>query len=434
MNRTVVEAWLADLTFPHYMDTLYARAREFEKAHPEYEVRIRGIDFHDMPATVTRAANDGSVPAIAEFYYTQSPDALDMVEPAGKPVFASVEEEVGGRDEILGEPVVLDDLEPALRANYTSYGQLRSLPTVATTYHLFTNMTILRAAGVDEVPETWQDLRTACERIAQLPDGPQHAISWANHGIPFQHALAVQGGHIADNGNGRRGRAGKVDFTSKEMLAWVSWWQQLHKDGLYHYSGEIGDWFGTFHSFAGQRTAFRFSSSNDLGSTVDAAQRAGFELAVSRFPYNADVPYHGNVVAGTSLWLADGLDPATRDGALAFMQYLANPVNAAAYHKEHSFIPVTRSAFALLEREGWFDAHPHYRAPSEQIGMMMTEGRSPAGALVGKYFEIQDILTEGMHEVLAHDVDPVQALTKAQAEAQHLLDKYLAERPFSPWR
>ncbi|GAB3473572.1 ABC transporter substrate-binding protein [Amycolatopsis cihanbeyliensis] len=433
-DRTVVDAWLADLTFPYYMDTLFARARQFERAHPEYEIRIRGIYFEDMPGAVAQGVREGTVPAIAEYYYTETPNALDEVDNAGRPVFTSVSTAVGDRTEILGEPVVLDDILPALRAQYTCYGELRSLPTVATTYNLFTNVTMLEAAGVTEVPQTWQDLRAACERVVKSPGGPPHAIGWANHGIPFQHAMAVQGGKIADNGNGRTASAQKIDFTIPEMLAWVSWWRELYKDGLYQYSGETGDWFGTFQLFADQEIAFRMSSSNDVGSTAEAAKEAGFELAVTRFPYNADVPYRGNVVAGTSLWLADGLDRKTQDGALAFMQYLANPGHVAEYHKEHSFIPVTRSGFALLERQGWFDEQPYHRAPNNQLEVMTADGRPAGGALVGNYFRIQELLAEAMHDMLVRDVDPVERLTRASADAQVLLDQYLAERPRSPRR
>lgn len=433
-DRTVVNAWFADLTFPYYMDTLHARARAFERRHPEYEIRVRGIHFEEMPGEVTRAVRAGQVPAIAEYYYTETPDALGEVDPAGRPVFTSVSAGVGDRTGILGEPVVLDDLLPALRAQYTCYGELRSLPTVATTYQLFTNVTMLKAAGVSRVPETWQDLRAACERVVKSPDGPPHAISWANQGIPHQHAMAVQGGKIADNGNGRQAPARKVDFTAPEMVTWVSWWRELHKDGLFQYSGEMGDWFGTYERFASRKLAFRMSSTNDIASTAEAAERSGFELAVTRFPYNADVPYHGNTVAGTSLWLAAGLDQRTQDGALAFMQFIANPDNVADYHKEHSFIPVTRSAHALLERQGWFDQHPHHRAPSEQLELPTVGGRPTAGALVGGYFQIQDMVAAAMHDVLVADVDPVERLARASERAQAWLDRYLAERPFSPWR
>jgi sn-glycerol 3-phosphate transport system substrate-binding protein len=427
-EKTVVEAWLADLAFPHYMDELYRLARRFEEAHPEYEIRIRGLGFRDGPTAVARAATEGPRPAIVEYYYTETPDALDAIDGAGRPVFTSVQKAVAGRAHILGEPVILDDLLPALREQYSRRGELVSLPTVATTFQLFANMTVLRAAGVPDIPQTWQDLRLACERVMQVPDGPPYAITWPNNGIPFQHAIAMQGGELADHGNGRFGRAETVDFTTKEMMAWVSWWRDLYEDGLYHYTGELGDWFGTFDLFARQQVAFRLSSTNDIGEAAEVAAGAGFEFAVSRFPYNADVPYQGNVVAGTSLWLADGLDEATQDGALAFMQFLGNPRYAARYHKAHSFIPITKSAFALLEREGWFAEHPYHRAPSEQLDLAAAVNSAP-GALIGDFFEIQVVLTRAMHDVLVGGADPLDRFAQATTEAQQMLDRYLAEHP-----
>lgn len=427
-DKIVVDAWLADLAFPHYMDELFRLGREFGQAHPEYEIRIRGLGFRDGAAAVAQAAAEGSPAAIAEYYYTETPDALDALDAAGRPLFTSVERAVAGRTHVLGEPVVVDDLLPALRAQYSRHGELFSLPTVATTFQLLTNVTMLRAAGVPDIPETWQDLRAACERLAASPGGPRYPITWPNNGIPFQHAIAMQGGELADHGNGRLGRARTVDFTTKEMLAWVTWWRDLHRDDLYHYTGELGDWLGTFELFAEQQVAFRLSSTNDIGTAAEAAAEAGFEFAVSRFPYNADVPYQGNVVAGTSLWLADGLDEATRDGALAFMQFLGNPRNAARYHKAHSFIPVTRSAFALLEQEGWFAKHPYHRSPNDQLDLAANVDAAP-GALIGDFFEIQVVLTRAMHDVLVAGADPLERFARATTEAQEMLARYLAEHP-----
>jgi len=427
-SKVVVEAWLADLTFPNYMDRLNDLARRFEQAHPDYEIRIRGLNFPEMAETVARAAKTGQQPAIAEYYYTWTPNALDVVDGAGRPVFTSVEKAVAGRREILGEPVVVDDVIPALRNLYTCRGDMASLPTVGTSFHLFTNVTLLRAAGIEEIPQTWQDLRVACERTVAVPGGPPHGIVWANNGINFQHAMAVQGGQIADNGNGRLDRAERVDLTTKEMMAWVEFWRKLHEDGLYHYTGELADWTGTLALFTNQQTAFRLSSSNDILASAQAAKESGFELAVTRFPYNAEVPYQGNVAAGTSLWLADGLDKATEDGALAFMQFLNSPRNAANRHQRHSFIPVTQSSFDLLEREGWFAEHPYHRAPNDQLAMSVGNPSS-VGALLGDYFTIQEVMCEAMHDVLVHGADSLERFTQATAQAQELLDRYLAEYP-----
>jgi sn-glycerol 3-phosphate transport system substrate-binding protein len=363
-TKTVIEAWLADLSFPGYMEPLYELGRQFERAHPEYTIEFHAAHYERLPAEVHAAVVSGRRPAVAEFYYSTTAVARDLLRPGGEPAFTSVEKAVGGRTEILGEPVVLDDIVPPIRSYYTHDGDLTSMPTVATTSLLYTNTSLLRAAGIDEIPRTWGELADACRVIARLPGGPSHGVTWANHVTIFQQALAEQGGLIVDRENGRAGRPTTVDLASKEMLAWATWWQRLHTDGHYLYTGKPADWPGTLRAFAEQRVVFRFSSSNDVEYMVEAAESGGFDLEVTCRPYNEEVPYAGNVIAGTSLWLGDGLDEATRDGALAFMQFLNNARNAADWHKANSFIPITNAAFELLEREGWFEQHPP--PPGEQ--------------------------------------------------------------------
>jgi sn-glycerol 3-phosphate transport system substrate-binding protein len=222
------------------------------------------------------------------------------------------------------------------------------------------------------------------------------------------------------------------------MLAWVEWWRRLHANGHYLYTGKIPDWEGTFRAFSTKQTAIRISSSNDVDYTALAAKNGGFSLGVGIFPYNDQVRYGGNAVAGTSLCLASGLDQATEDGALAFLQFAHNPRNAADRHKANSFIPITQASFDLLESEGWFDEHPYSRVPSDHVsrypagaviaGDAARDTAPPSrGALIGDFAGNQDSMCQAMGDVLALGADPVERFTQATAEAQQRLDDYYAD-------
>ncbi|WP_433236239.1 extracellular solute-binding protein [Actinomadura nitritigenes] len=433
-RRTTVDVWVIDLTFPGYMDWWDVQARRFEERHPDYEIGIVRLGFFTSPREVSAAVSEGRNPAAAEYYFYMNQVARDVRTPAGAPQFGSVEQAVGGRTEILGEPVVLGDIVPALRDYHTYGGDLVSMPSVGTTSVLYGNADLLEAAGLSQMPRTWSEVESACEAVTGLGDGPSHGITWSNHGMFFQQALAVQGGLLADNDNGRSGRATSVDLTSPEMLAWARWWRDLHRRGLYLYTGKIPDWEGTFRAFTEGRTALRLSSSNDVNYTAQAAGGAGFGLDVGPCPYNGELPHAGNAVAGSSFWLSDHLDERTRDGALAFLQFAHNPRNAADRHKENSFLPLTRAAFDLLDGEGWFDAHPHHRVPGDQLETFPRgtdeEGRPrPAGALFGEFARTQDIMTRAMHDVLADDADVTARFARATEEARTLLRDYNAKAP-----
>lgn len=438
MSKTVIEAWVLDLTFPGYMDQWYKLAADFEARHPEYEVRIKAQDFRLLPQHLATSIAAGHVPAIAEYYFYMLPTARDLRTRDGRPVFGSVQQAIGGRSEVLGEPVVLDDILPAFRDYYSLHGDLTAMPSVLTTSLIFGNTELLRATGVTELPRTWDEVTETCRRIAASPAHSGHPITFANHGTFIQQSIYSQGGVLADNDNGRSARATSVDLATPQMLAFADWWKNLHAEGHYLYSGKIPDWEGTFRAFATGEVPLRISSSNDVNYMVEAAKANGFELAVGIMPFNSAVPYGGNAIAGSSLCLADGLDEATRDGAVAFLQFAHNPRNAANRHVHNSFIPLTYSSYDLLDREGWFDLHPYHRVASVHIdeypaGAIVPAGVDPAGAppspgaLFGDFAGNQDVMTNAMGDVLTQGADPLARFAEATVEAQQLLDAYEAD-------
>ncbi|GAA4422401.1 extracellular solute-binding protein [Actinokineospora soli] len=425
-----IEVWVPDLRFPGWMDRWHQQAAEFSRLHPEYKVTVTGLDFFTFPQYVTEQAALGNKPAVAEYYFYASHVARDTVDADGKPLFVSISEAVGERTEFLGEPSVLHDLHPAFRDYYTLNGDLDSLPSVGTTSLLYGNRELLDRAGVDGLPETWAEVDEACRKVAALTDGPSHAITWSNHGTFVQQAMAAQGGYFVNNRNGRDGRATTIDLVSKEMTAWVEWWNRLHKDGHFLYTGKIPDWAGTMEAYRDQRVAIRISSSNDVNYMAHAAKIGGFTMDVGIMPYNDEVPYVGNAVAGTSMWLVDGLDEATKEGALAFLMWMHNPTNAAQRHKDNSFVPITKSSYDLLQDEGWFDAHPYHSITYDHVieyppQVTGRTGYPPSeGALFGDFAGAQDIMVHAMGDVLARGADPFDRFVKATQDAQKLLDDY----------
>lgn len=420
-DKIVINVWLSQYPFPVFLETVRKRAQEFEAAHPEYRINLRTSWWQSLPEEVSDAALLGNAPTIASYYTGATQHARDTLDQHGKPLYTSVEQAIGGRTHILGEPVVVDDLVDAARSYYTIGGELSSMPLTLSTMLLYTNTSLLDEVGIAEVPSTWSEVDAACQALAKLEDGPSHGIAWTVDGKLFQHALAQQGAIFAGGHNGRSERATTIDLTSDGMMAYVNWWAKLHKDGHFLYTGTMQDWQGTFDALAVRRVAFRYSSSFDAKYMVQAAKDNGFKVAVSAVPFNGDLPYAGSWIGGDSLWLADGLDESTRDGALAFMQFINNPRNAAEWHKVYGSAPLTKASVRLLDDEGWFAEHPYYRAATEQLDLMTAPTTQ---ALVGAYAHIQRTWMEAIEDVLVNDADPLTRFTAATAQAQDLLDKY----------
>lgn len=426
-SKIKINVWLTDPASwaTNEADVAVSAAAEFNEAHPEYQIEIDNHDFRTMPAEVARAAEQGEQPDIAEYHYTVTRAAMDSLGRDRKPLYTPVERAVAGRTEILGEPVVLGDMVPAARDYFRYAGELVAMPRTASGLVLYSNMDLLAKAGVAEPPRTWREVRAACQALAKLPGGPPHGITWPNFYWIFLQSVAQQGGLIADRDNGRSGRAEKVDLASTEMMAYVTWWQRLHQDGHYLYTGKLLDFESCYAAFEEQRLAMFLSSSVDASHLLKRGERHGFTVKVSPMPYNDEVRFAGNMMGGFSLWLAAGLSQAKQDGALAFMQYLNRPRAAAEWARRHYRVPISRGAVDLLDREGWYRDNPDLRVAGAQLEA--ADG-SPAalGPLLGGQAGIMGEITAAMHDVLAHGAEPGARFAQASERAQRILDDYNA--------
>ncbi|WP_410655419.1 extracellular solute-binding protein [Amycolatopsis sp. lyj-112] len=424
-EKLTIKLWLGRWPmWQQLVDPIRAQVEEFNRRHPRYRAVVEAVSLGAFPREVARTAREGTAPHLASYSYCYFREALDVRDANGQPLFTSVTKAVAGRDEILGEPVVVDDIVPNMRAFFTIDGELTSMPRNTSTILLFSNIDALNAAGIAEPPRTWAEVEAACAAVAGRDGARRGGITWPNFGWFFQQSVAQQGGLIADHENGRSGRSEKINYLSPEMLAYANWWKDLHRAGHYHYTGKPSDWWGCMEAFANGETAMMMSTSVEAGPIVRAAQKAGFRVQVSQMPYNEQAGYAGNLIAGESLWLRDGLDEPTRDGALALMQFLNNPRNATQiYDNGRTFVPTTESSIGLLESEGWFDKNPHFRAAVDQI-RISPDSPATRGVVVGNDLPIQSASVQAMHEVLVDGAEVAARFSQANDQAQQLLEEY----------
>jgi sn-glycerol 3-phosphate transport system substrate-binding protein len=430
----VVDVWLSDHPLPGFNDPVVAAAESFNQAHPEYEIRTRPVFFADLPREVVQAVEQGNPPDLVDYYFSATQLARDTRAADGGPLFTSVQQAIGGRTEILGEPVVVDDIVPAVRDFYSVGDDLMSLPILTTSVVMFGNQDLLGRAGVRRMPTTWAELETACAAVAALPDGPRAAASWPSHGWLMQIELAGMGGLLADQDNGRSGRATTVTLHSEEMLEYVRWCLRLRDSGRYLYTGEPADWLAGMEAFQRQEVALVAGSSAASLFFEHMAAEEGFELTSGPLPFNSGRPFSGRSLGGQSVFLTAGLPTEKEDGALAFLQHLLDPHNALARQRGGSG-PVTVSAEKFAAEQGWYDEHPALRTAADQIA---SGDRSPAaiGAMVGDQTGISRVLMAAFHDVLAEGADPETRFRAATEEGQALLDAYndacLADPPRTP--
>jgi sn-glycerol 3-phosphate transport system substrate-binding protein len=194
--------------------------------------------------------------------------------------------------------VVVDDLVSAVRDYYTVAGEVIAIPTFLSTNLLYANKTMLSAAGIEEMPITWQDLEATCAAIAELPGGPGHGVSWPSYGWVFHQQLAGQRALLVNNGNGR---AGRVFLDSPEMLNYVGWWQRM-LDAGYSLPTEQLHYFTAMQAFEEKKIAFVVSSSTTGRMMNDMAVAKGFELAARCRAPPRPVPRAARSAVRSSSW------------------------------------------------------------------------------------------------------------------------------------
>jgi sn-glycerol 3-phosphate transport system substrate-binding protein len=402
-------------------------AADFNDQVDNVQVTIQGYENYEaLFDAALLAVDQGNPPAVVQYFEAATTEAQDAVTGAGEPLFKNMEETLAGRDEVLGIPVVIDDIVDAARNYYTLDGQLTSMPWNTSSAIMFTNQDILDAAGIEEIPTTWQELEAACDVLMASDAAPSDCVTWPNHAWFTEQTIAQQGEVLANNDNGRSDRASEVNIDSDAMIDWVTYWQDMQDKGHYVYTGVQRDWDGTYNAFASQQVAFLVYSSSDTTLLTNEGVEGGYEVVASFMPRNADrTDGGGNIIGGATLWLVDGLEPDVEEAALAFLNFLNNPENAADWHRVTGYIPITNASIDLLEAEGWFADNPNSAVAGEQLEAAPSTPAT-AGVLMGNFVAIRDVMTGAIEDVLVNDLDPATRMSQAQTDAQRLLDDYNA--------
>ncbi len=414
---TEVRVWIAFTD--GRLDWTREVAAAFNEAHPDYNVVVDGYaNYEEILDATVLALEQGNPPAVVQWFEVGTQFARDSG------YFKPIETALDGRTEVLGEPVVLDDIIEPVRSYYTLDGVFTSMPWNSSTPILYMNMEMLEAAGVEGIPATWQDIEAACALVMAQDPAPAGCITWPNHGWFFEQWLAQQDAVYANNDNGRTERATEVVFNSEAGLAVATWWQNMYNMGYYTYSGVQRDWGATEQAIETGTVPMVITSSADARNITRIAGENGIEIVTSRMPYNADTGWTGNLIGGASLWLTDGLDPVVEDGALAFMQFLNNTENAAAWASTVTgYIPITNSAAELLTEQGWYEENPNFRVAFDQINDS-TVTTATRGALLGTFVETRDIVTQAMEDLMLQGGDPAERLETAVSDANAELEAY----------
>ncbi len=329
-----------------------------------------------------------------------------------------------------GAPLDHGAFVPAVAAYFSDKrGRLLALPFNTSTPVLYYNKDAFRKARLDpaHAPKTWYEMpkvlgalldsgAVKCALTTTWPSWVLMENMGAWHNQPF-----------ATEENGMGGSDARLNFNTRLMVRWVSMLASWKTSELFSWSGRRDEAEARFAS--GECAVLTASSS----SYANLQRVARFDFGVAPLPYYDDFPEapQNTLIGGAGLWALNGKTRAEYRATAKFIAYLAQPEVQARWHQSTGYVPITKAAYALTEKNGFYVAHPGHQVAVRQL-LLRNPTDESKGIRLGHFLQIRAIIEEELEAVWAGRKTPLDALNAAVARGNVLLEEF--ERANAPAR
>ncbi len=302
-------------------------------------------------------------------------------------------------------------------------GRLLALPFNVSTPILFYNKTAFRKArqDPDKPPRTWYEMPAVMGGILESGLACAYTTTWPAW-VHIENMSTWHNQDFATRENGMGGLDAKLIFNTHLMVRHVSMLSSWARSGYFTYSGRRLEAERRFS--AGECAMLTASSA----SVAELRRESKFEFGVAPLPHYDDVrgaPHH-TMIGGAGLWVMAGKPAANARGAAKFLAFLARPEIGAEWHQRTGFVPVTRAAYELARKQGYYDANPGQEIAINQL-LLNAPTRESRGIRLGEFPAIRAIVEEELEAVWKGDKAPKLALDNAAERGNELLRKFEAE-------
>jgi sn-glycerol 3-phosphate transport system substrate-binding protein len=411
---------VTELTFWHSMDgelgeALTELTNRFNASQKEYKVVPIYKGSYDETAGAGKAAYlAGKAPDILQVYDLAAANML-YAKRAVKPVYQLLAES--------HEKLAPDAYVPAASSYYSdAKGRLMGLPFNVSTPVMFYNRDVLIKAGIDpDKPlTTWYDLQAALLAIED-----KHAAhcglttTWPSW-ILIENTLAWHSEEFATRNNGFDGLNAQLTFNTRLAIRHVSLLSSWLKSSIFTYAGRRDEGEALF--IKGD-CAFLTTSSSSYAAIK---RNASFKFGVMQMPYYDDInkaPYNSSI-GGAGLWAMGGKKPIEYKGIAEFFVYLSQPETQALWHQRTGYLPLSRAAYELTKKQGFYDAEPGIEVSIKQVRHSSHPTAFSRGVRLGDYALVRAILDEELEEVWSLKKPPKQALDDAVRRGNEVLRRF----------
>lgn len=304
---------------------------------------------------------------------------------------------------------ISDYIEGLMKNSYIG-GKLVAVPFNRSTPILYINKTLLREAGLDEKgPQNWDEL----EAFARKLTNPEKGIYGFSTPIDiwfYEAGVFQQGGTIFNPDES------EVTFNGPEGVAIVQLWQDMVKEGIMKapVGQDYNAWDVVNSDLASGKVAMGQLSTASLSGLLNTT-KGKFDLGTAFLPAGKK---RGVPTGGACLVILAKAPAANKKAAAAFIKYLTNTENAAAFSEASGYMPATYSAVKSERIQKLYAQYPQYEVAYRQLEYANTRPMRKG------YREMSVIMQEEFKKAMRDtSISPQAVVESAAQKVQELIDE-----------
>lgn len=359
--------------------------------------------------------------AVAAFRANEQPDIVQVFE-VGTATMMAAEGAVYPISDLMSDSGTEFDQSvylPAVVSYYqTPEGDLLSMPFNSSTPVLWYNKDAFAKAGIENPPETWDELNAAAQALLDSGMSCGYSFGWQSW-VMIENYGAWHDIPMGTEENGFAGLNTRFTFNNEAVANRLQSIADSQESGIFKYGGRRGDSLSLFTS---GECGMWMNSSAYYGSMVSQAE---FEFGQTMLPLDTDVADapQNSIIGGATLWVLRGKPEANYPGVASFMNYLSSSEVQAWWHQETGYVPITTAASDLSREQGFYDENPGTDTAIAQLSLNAPTANS-RGVRFGSFVQIRDIINEEMEALWAGNVTAQEALDTAVERGDALLEKF----------
>ncbi|OZI22466.1 ABC transporter substrate-binding protein [Bordetella genomosp. 7] len=386
--------------------------QEFNQKNSDYKINAvyKGNYGESMNAGIA-AFRAGNAPDILQVFEVGTATMM-YARGAIKPVQQMSEE--------AGEPLDPKAFIGAVAGYYSSRdGKLISMPFNSSTVVFYYNKDAFKKAGLDpeKPPKTWEELAAAGQKLKAAGQECGYTTSWPSW-VQLETFSAWHNVPYATEDNGFGGLNARLAFDTPLHVRHLDNLAKLAKEGIFMYGGR-GDQPNSL--FIGGKCAMITGSS---GLRANISKNAKFEFGTSTLPYYADVSGapQNTIIGGASLWVFANKKPEVYKGVTKFFHFLASPEIAARWHQQTGYVPVTKAAYELTKKQGFYDKNPGTEVGVQQLNVETTA--QSRGLRLGFLPQIREIEDQEIERIMSGKASAQDSVKTMVSRGNELLEKF----------